>query len=501
MIRWILFVSVAATLALPLFAARFVHPSFNDLLEKLTEEEAIRLATHLASDLPSGPASFNKEVSSVGVGEEIEEFRRDINLVKIKVFSPEGETLHSTENKEIGEVNSNRYFHEIVARGTPHTKVVRKKSISLEGKEMQTDVVETYVPIMEGGRFVGAFEIYYDISKSKENLDRLIRRSTYAVTAVTVGLLLAVFLASQGAHRTIQERNRIQEALSESERKYRDLYDHAPDMYYSLDREGNFIDCNETGLSMLGYTREELIGRSIREFFSERSKEVFDKDFMSLFRDAKEVLLEREFIRKDGSMIVASINASSEFDREGRPIRINAITRDISERKEMEAALRELAETDSLTNISNRRVFHLHLDAAMELFRRYRNPFSVVLFDIDHFKRVNDTYGHDVGDSVLQKVAEIVGSNLRKSDLLARYGGEEFVVLSPEMNAEGALAFAEKIRRIVAHYDFPGVGRVTVSAGAALSTEGEETRELIRRVDEAMYAAKRNGRNRVEFAG
>ncbi len=422
MIRWILFISVAASLALPLFTTRFVYPSSIDLLTKMTEEEAVRLANHLVSNFPIGAVAFKKERFAPWFGEEIEAFSGNLNLLKIKMLSSDGEILYSTDAKEIGEINRERYFHEIVALGTPYTKVV-KNDVSLEGKEMHSDFVETYVPIMDDGRFAGAFEIYYDISKSKGELDRLIQRSTYGVVAVTIVLLLAVFLASRRAHQTIQERDRFQEKLSESEQKYREPYDNAPDMCYSLDREGNFLDCNETGVEKLGYTREELIGRPVQKVFSERSREDFFVDFPKVIQGAPDLHQEREYIRKDGSMFVASIRISSEFDPAEGFLRANSVARDITRQKRMEAALRELAETDSLTNILNRRMILQFLDLEMERFRRYRKPFSVIMFDIDHFKRVNDTWGHGVGDSVLREMADVVGGALRKSDRLARYGG------------------------------------------------------------------------------
>ena len=520
MIRWILFISVAASLALPLFTTWFIYPASIDLLVKMTEEEAVRLGNHLASNFPIGTDAFKKEHFAPWFGEEIEAFSRNLNILKIEMVSSDGEILYSTDAMDIGEINRERYFHEIVALGTPYTKVV-KNVVSLEreemhsngyteegknndrsreDKEMHTDFVETYVPIMNDGRFAGAIEITYDISKSKGALDRLIQRSTYGVVAVTIVLLLAVFLASRRAHQTIQERDRFQEKLSESERKYRELYDNAPDICYSLDREGNFLDCNETGAEKLGYTREELIGKPAQKVFSERSREDFSVDFPKVIQGAPDLYKEREYIRKDGSMFVASVRISSDFDPAEGFLRANSVARDITRQKRMEAALRELAETDSLTNILNRRMIFQFLDLEMERFRRYRKPFSVIMFDIDHFKQVNDTWGHEAGDSVLREMADVVGGALRKSDRLARYGGEEFLVLSPETNAEDVLVLAERIRRVVEQHLFPQVGRVTISVGAKVAAEGEETQDLIKRADEAMYAAKNNGRNRVEIA-
>jgi diguanylate cyclase (GGDEF)-like protein len=472
----ILIISVVATLALPVFTTRYIHPAFDGLLTRLTEEEAIRLATHLASSLSPEDDPFRKESFLPRFGETIDTFRRDINLVKIKMFSQDGEIIYSTDRSEIGKINRKKYFHEIVALGSPFTKVVRKEAKTLEDKVMMTDVVETYVPIVMDGRFAGAFEVYYDISKSKERLDHLIRRSTYAVFAVTFGLLVAVFFSSGGAYRSIRERNRIEEALFESERKYRDLYDNAPDMYQSIDRNGILVECNETGTKMLGYSREEVIGKPIQGILSDRSAANFGKNLPAFRKKEVHLNLELEFIRKDGTRFPAGVSAFSEFDREGRFLRIKAIAQDITDRKQMEKALRELAETDPLTR-----------------------PTSVIMFDLDHFKQVNDTYGHQTGDSVLVAVADLVRKAIRGPDILSRYGGEEFLVLCPETDLPGARSLAERIRKVTEEHLHDRAGRVTVSLGACLFRDEEDGATLLRRVDEALYAAKEKGRNRVEI--
>lgn len=495
----ILIISVVATLALPVFTTRYIHPAFDGLLTRLTEEEAIRLATHLSSSLSPDDDPFRKESFHPRFGETIDTFRRDINLVKIKMFSQDGEIIYSTDRSEIGKINRKKYFHEIVALGSPYTKVVRKEGKTLEDKVMMTDVVETYVPIVMDGRFAGAFEVYYDISKSKERLDHLIRRSTYAVFAVTFGLLVAVFFSSAGAYRSIRERNRIEGALFESEKKYRDLYDKAPDMYQSIDWNGILVDCNKTGAKMLGYARDELIGKPIQGILSDRSAANFGKNLPAFRKKEVHLNLELEFIRKDGTRFPAGISAFSEFDREGRFLRIKAIAQDITDRKQMEKALRELAETDPLTKTFNRRSFLRFFEGELDRARRYERPTSVIMFDLDHFKQVNDTYGHQTGDSVLVAVADLVRKTIRGPDIFARYGGEEFLVLCPETDLPGARALAERIRKITEQHLHDRAGRVTVSLGACLFREGEDGSALLRRVDEALYAAKNKGRNRVEI--
>ncbi len=164
--------------------------------------------------------------------------------------------------------------------------------------------------------------------------------------------------------------------------------------------------------------------------------------------------------------------------------------------------LEELARTDPLTELANRRWFDRELAWRFGHARRYGRPLSLAMIDIDHFKDINDRYGHPSGDAVLQSLARIFDRCTRDSDFVARYGGEEFVVIVPETPLLEALRFAEKIRAAVASADFGAdiPQQVTVSIGVAglPHSHAESAEELLRAADDAMYRAKEKGRNRVE---
>jgi diguanylate cyclase (GGDEF)-like protein len=170
-----------------------------------------------------------------------------------------------------------------------------------------------------------------------------------------------------------------------------------------------------------------------------------------------------------------------------------AIVRDFTDQRQAE----KMAETDPLTNIYNRRKFSRLLDQEIQRIERYGRPLSIVLVDIDHFKRVNDTYGHDTGDFVLRKITELIRENARISDILARYGGEEFVIILPETDIEGASKQIERMRKIIEKTSFDGVGNLTISAGITSYTGGDSCQSMITRADKALYLAKEEGRNRV----
>ena len=133
----------------------------------------------------------------------------------------------------------------------------------------------------------------------------------------------------------------------------------------------------------------------------------------------------------------------------------------------------------------------------MERADRYDETVSLVMFDLDHFKRVNDTWGHPAGDAVLKQIARIAGNMIRSSDLLIRFGGEEFLLLMPHTTISGAVAAAEKIRESLKSSDHPGPGRMTAGLGVAERKRHESFNEWYARTDEALYAAKQSGRNRV----
>ena len=124
----------------------------------------------------------------------------------------------------------------------------------------------------------------------------------------------------------------------------------------------------------------------------------------------------------------------------------------------------------------------------------------MILLDVDHFKRVNDGHGHDVGDEVLRRAGALLSGRLREIDAIGRWGGEEFLILTPGLDAGGARRFAELLRAALAAHDFPGPGRITCSFGVAAHRRGDTVVSLIRRADEALYRAKGAGRDRVEVA-
>lgn len=169
---------------------------------------------------------------------------------------------------------------------------------------------------------------------------------------------------------------------------------------------------------------------------------------------------------------------------------------------ELEAKMKEvelLSITDPLTKIFNRLKFNQSFANEIERFKRYNRTFAVLLLDIDHFKHVNDTYGHDIGDETLIHLAQIIGKMLRQTDIFARWGGEEFIALIVNSDADKALGLAERMRAKIEASDFKEVGHITISVGVSIIHSDDDLLSLVKRVDSALYEAKNSGRNKVVY--
>jgi diguanylate cyclase (GGDEF)-like protein len=208
-------------------------------------------------------------------------------------------------------------------------------------------------------------------------------------------------------------------------------------------------------------------------------------------------------VKRDGSRIWESTVITALPDEAGTVRGFVVVSRDLTERKRLEDATLQLASRDPLTGAYNRRQGDALIEAEFGRRARYGRPFALLMIDIDHFKAVNDRFGHGAGDAVLVALVQTCGDALRPSDVVVRWGGDEFLVLLPETDPTAAASAAERLRAILAHKEHAGPDGApvsfTVCIGAASPTS-DDPRDLLRRVDIALYAAKAAGRNRVMLA-
>lgn len=294
-----------------------------------------------------------------------------------------------------------------------------------------------------------------------------------------------------------------------------------------IDELGMVQDFNPAAEKMFGVTASEIVGRSVNRLMPEPMRRAHD-GYITAYLDRGTPRIigkgrEVEGLRSNGETFPMEL-AVTEMRVHGRRIFVGTI-RDITRRKRDEAALRRaneeleqkvltrtaelakandelktLATTDALTKVMNRRQFDTELQRELERARRYGASFALILFDVDHFKRVNDRYGHLSGDRVLADMAQLVSSETRVNDIFARWGGEEFVLLVHGADIDAARQIAEKLRGLVAAHAFPHGHSVTASFGVTAYVEGDDSVSIMQRVDKALYRAKERGRNRTEFA-
>ncbi|MEM9771138.1 MAG: GGDEF domain-containing protein [Cyanobacteria bacterium P01_D01_bin.73] len=167
--------------------------------------------------------------------------------------------------------------------------------------------------------------------------------------------------------------------------------------------------------------------------------------------------------------------------------------------KKMMRRLKHASERDPLTQTYNRRKFNYFLQREIDRHHRHQSHFSLLFLDIDHFKKINDTYGHDVGDFAIKSVVSSIETNIRQADTISRYGGEEFAVLLPETNTSAAVQIAENIREYIASRKFGAIEKCTISVGVTTFEHSDSIEDLLKRADQALYIAKNNGRNRTEM--
>ncbi len=346
LLRNILIVSLSIVTLLSLYNVFFIYPSFTDLLIDSTKDDAVRATRHLASTLIADRTELTKDSFNLNSMVEIEKIKNDFELMKLKVFSRSGETLFSTDPKDIGNINKERYFQEIVAKGKVHTEVVPKDTESLEGWKVTADVLETYVPLMRNDIFIGAFEIYYDITDRKNQLDNLLTHSTTILLALAICLLVAFIVIFFKESKTTAEQKRAEVALRESEEKLAGILNSISDMIIVLDRDMNISWSNPIAREWLG---SNPVGKKCFEAFDLGDQQCEACDVQKCFEKGLNDEHELELIRPDGARMNLWCTASvATWSEGGVPKSVIVVYRDITEKKLLQA---ETARAGQLASI------------------------------------------------------------------------------------------------------------------------------------------------------
>ena len=325
------------------------------------------------------------------------------------------------------------------------------------------------VPLRHKGRVFGVLKVIAGEAHrfSKEHI-QLLRLASGVLAA---GLAKAADYAAEVERRTT-------------------LMDAVPALIASVDRELRYQEVNAEYERVFGLSSEDIRGRYIWEVLGE---EGFNRlrPYVEAALQGKRVSFENDVVFADGVTRTVQGDYYPNYGQDGCILGFYAVVHDVTEARS--------ARTDYLTGLANRRQFDWEGARLVELARRHGEPITLIMLDLDHFKVVNDTYGHGTGDEVLKHIAALMSRVCRKSDLAGRWGGEEFVILLPKSDAQDGAEMAERLRAEVEAHTFPEVGSVTVSMGVASTAAGDSLDDLLKRADSLLSRAKQGGRNRVEM--
>lgn len=416
----------------------------------LADDDGKHLLTGAA---PSLPAFYNKAIDGINIG-------------------PNAGTCAAAaflgERVIVKDVMTHAYWK-------PYTKLAKRAGLRACWSE----------PIIaSSGKVLGTFVIYHAdaVGPSPADIDRM----TFAANLSAIA---------------IENRNTRQE-LVERERAFRSLAENAPDNIARYDTQGRLIYLNPRLEATLGMPAGKLLGKRPSEHFDDGRYDHFEEKMLHVIETGQEVMFESATSSSSMEMTYHWLYMVAERDESGAITGVLALGRDITKRKRLEKELEHQAHFDHLTGLANRRYFLDQAQSELARIGRYGGDLSLIMFDIDHFKRFNDTYGHDIGDLVLQKIAETSRKTMRKNDIIGRIGGEEFVVLLPHTDNQRATDAAERLRVAIAKR------RVLLESGSPLhftasfgvistNNKSKNIDELLIQVDAAMYQAKESGRNRV----
>lgn len=413
----------------------------------------------------------------------------EARFVKIFRSSPIPVVLSRVEDGRYLEVND-AWLHWF---GLAREEVIGKTSLELEVWANPADRARIVRRLVEG--------------EPVRNVECRLRKKS----GQTADTLLSAELFELGGERCmvtslmdITERKRAERQLRESERRFRDFAEAAGEYVWELDVEGRYTYVSNRVEQVLGYAPAELLGRRPVDFMPPGEADRVRDWFAQVVR-ARESFrnVEQRSIGRSGAQVWQLVSGVPILDADGRFVGYRGTALDISERKQAESRIAELATRDPLTGLPNRLLLGDRLARAIASAQREGGSLAVMFVDLDHFKRINDTVGHEIGDQLLREVAKRIGGVLRKGDTLARLGGDEFIVVLEGLKAaEDAGQVAQKIINLLAQpYE---VGGHTLNTGGSIGIaiypgDGADATTLMRHADTAMYVAKSSGRKTYQF--
>lgn len=305
---------------------------------------------------------------------------------------------------------------------------------------------------------------------------------------------------ANSANQMMQHRSIAEQALRDSENRYRSIIENIDEGYCEVDPNGNITFFNNRMRDILGYSREELTGMNTASLLEEKDIEEVFEHFADVYEtDAPQPEFTCQIRRKDGTWKFVGLTPTVIKDSQGDKTGLRSIVRDVDRQKKYEESLIYLAYHDALTGLKNRKAFYEQLQDALYHAKRYGTEVALIYIDIDKFKKVNDTLGHEIGDVLLLEIRDRLQGSLRKTDFISRIGGDEFVVLVDNPNQIHPAVIAKKIvKKLSEPYNLKGntIDYISSSVGISIfPTDAVDMDSLVKKADQAMYMAKkmRNG--------
>ncbi len=375
--------------------------------------------------------------------------------------------------------------------GYPIEELIGQPFVDLIIEEDRVKVMEKYHAHLAGEAVAKQFEIRVNDSAGK----RVCCSLNVGLSTSQHGTLLTV-----GSARDVTQQNEALHELEAKKNKLEFILDQLPDVYYRTDMHGIISMISPACYDVLGYRPEEMLNTAMASYYNtpEDRHKVVQK---IIDAGGKTTQVEAALKHKDGSIIWVSSNAAVRSDQASSHRYIEGIARDTTTRKHHEDYLLALSSIDSQTGAFTRRIFMDKAEEIINMSKRYKNVATLMIADLDHFKEINDNYGHHAGDMALAAFAKVCLQEIREPDIFGRLGGEEFGFLLPETPIAQAQVLAERIRASTEDVEIQVDGhiiRITVSIGMAEVGPGEQMlSSIMRRADQAMYEAKGNGRNQI----
>lgn len=321
---------------------------------------------------------------------------------------------------------------------------------------------------------------------------KVVQEHNYTLLLQVSGLFLLIVVAvgyKNWAVSTINKKLSLANEVIEERQAMVDKYV----LILATDLKGTITYVNSAYSKEIGYSPSELVGNRHSIIKDAQTNPELYKDLWKNITRNKTWTGEIRNITKSGEPIWFLMNIEPIY-KDKKKIGYRSISQNITDKKTIE----KLSITDQLTTLYNRHYLEQAFTSEINRALRYKTDLSLIMVDIDHFKLVNDTYGHEVGDETLKSLADILKSYVRKTDIVGRWGGEEFIILAPNTNEDEAVIVAQKIRIAIENFEFKVVGHKTASFGISHYKDNDKREDFVNKADGALYRAKQQGRNRVE---